>query len=348
MKRYQVSRGFKYALIVAATGVALLFVFLMELMRFYFPEKVGEFRHPNLRQNQIVSVTANECITFGPGVNHSPNVFLGTLSPREYYVYRLKLGEQYVLDVGVFDKNIIGTLEAWPEGKGGENQVTIVGRVMETNEIPLLIQVSAEDVRDEHHLLFFFSGIILVVACVMFLTVGRFHTVYEKPFEDSKRYKEIVLGQNYHLEEELAREKSLMEHYRQEQTEIKNDFKRGLWIIGGSLLGEAICFMFITTATLENTILAIFGVIAVLVAIVLFYVFLWGLKYLWNAYINSSFPSAHKISELFCLRTISVRREESSKLIGLITRKLEEQKQKEKDREQENNRLWLGTAPEET
>lgn len=348
MKRYQVSRGFKYALIVAATGLALLFVFLMELMRFYFPEKVGEFRHPNLRQNQIVSVTANECITFGPGVNHSPNVFLGTLSPREYYVYRLKLGEQYVLDVGVFDKNIIGTLEAWPEGKGGENQVTIVGRVMETNEIPLLIQVSAEDVRDEHHLLFFFSGIILVVACVMFLTVGRFHTVYEKPFEDSKRYKEIFLGQNYHLEEELAREKALMEHYQEEQKEINNDIKRGILIIVGSLLGEALCFLFMTAVTLDDALLAILGTLATLVALALFYVFLWGLKYLWNAYINSSFPSAHKISELFCLRTISVRREESSKLIGLITRKLEEQKQKEKDREQENNRLWLGTAPEET
>ena len=158
MKRYQVSRGFKYALIVAATGLALLFVFLMELMRFYFPEKVGEFRHPNLRQNQIVSVTANECITFGPGVNHSPNVFLGTLSPREYYVYRLKLGEQYVLDVGVFDKNIIGTLEAWPEGNGGENQVTIVGRVMETNEIPLLIQVSVKTSETSTIFCSFFPG----------------------------------------------------------------------------------------------------------------------------------------------------------------------------------------------
>ncbi|MBQ6094602.1 MAG: hypothetical protein IJL09_04320 [Lachnospiraceae bacterium] len=348
MKRYQVSRGFKYALIVAATGLALLFVFLMELVRFRFPKKIGEFSLKSLRNNQYVSVTANECVPGKGNGNATNSEYISPYNVQPVPSYRLRLGEEAYVDVVVEDAKTISELESWPEGKGGENYVTVVAKVIKEADRLLLYQTSEEHVRDEHHLLFFFSGMILVAACLMFLTVGRISTVYEKPFEDSKRYKEIFLGQNYHLEEELVREKALMEHYQEEQKEINNDIKRGILIIVGSLLGEALCFLFMTAATLDDALLAILGTLATLVALALFYVFLWGLKYLWNAYINSSFPSAHKISELFCLRTISVRREESSKLIGLITRKLEEQKQKEKDREQENKRLWLGTAPEET
>ena len=106
MKRYQVSKGFKYALMVAALGLSLLFVFLMELARFYFPIKLTEGRLASLRTNQIVKITTSRCYPKVEGRNHGDQFTLDLFSDTIYYEYQLRVGTNGVATVCISDKSI--------------------------------------------------------------------------------------------------------------------------------------------------------------------------------------------------------------------------------------------------
>ena len=341
MKRYQVSPYFKFTVILAATSIFLLVLYFTELLQYYFPKQINEFNISNLKNKQYVSVTSHECIP-APGSqgNASNSVFLSLTN--EYHIYRLRVGEQGSIEVGIYDKNMIQTLESWPEGKGNSS-ITVIARVTVDSGRAILLQVTPSEMKTHYGVLSFVAGILLIVTLLMFLTFGGIKMVYEKPFEDSRRYKEIYLGQNYHLEEELAREKNMMERYQQEREKNKSDFKLGLGITFGAFLVFAMCMLFMLAGSGSSVASGLLAGISVLMSVLAFYVFLWGIKILWNAYVNSDSPTARKISEQFMLHTLSIRREESAKLIRLMTIKLEEQKEKMKKLEEENQRLWQGS-----
>ncbi|MBR6151806.1 MAG: hypothetical protein IKQ25_11035 [Lachnospiraceae bacterium] len=340
MKCYQVSKYFKFTLVLAATSIFLLLFYITELLRYYFPKQINEFNMSNLKNRQYVSITSNECIPAPGGKGNASDAIFLSLT-EEYIVYRLRIGKQGTIDVGIYDKATQSTLEAWPEGRGGSSSVTIVARVNKDGGSVILLQVLPAEMKTHYGILSFLSGIFFIVTLLMFLTIGGIKVVYERPFEDSRRYKEIYLGQNYHLEEELVREKNMLERYQQEKEKNKEDIKLGVGIVLGALFVLGFCF-FISLGSVTSAANAILAGISVLVSVMAFYVLLWGIKILWNAYVNSDSPRARKISEQFMLHTLSIRREESEKLIRLMTIKLEEQKEKMRKLEEENQRLWQG------
>ena len=341
MKRYQVSPYFKFTMVLAATSIFLLLLYATELLQYYFPKKINEFNMSNFRNKQYVSITSKECI---PGSGTNGNALSSTFLSltNEYRMYRLRVGEQGFIDVGIYDKQTLQTLESWPEGKG-TSSITVIARVTIDSGRAILLQVTPSEMRTHYGILSFIAGILLIVTLLMFLTIGGIKVVYERPFEDSRRYKEIYLGQNYHLEEELAREKNMMERYQQEREKNKSDFKLGLGITFGAFLVFAMCMLFMLAGSGSSVASGLLAGISVLMSLLAFYVFLWGIKILWNAYVNSDSPTARKISEQFMLHTLSIRRVESAKLIRLMTIKLEEQKEKMKKLEEENQRLWQGS-----
>ena len=342
MKRYQVSKYFKFTVLLAATSIFLLMLYVTELLKYYFPKQINEFNMSNLKNMQYVSVTSSECIP-APGSkgNAANEVFLSLT--KDYQVYCLRVGKQGSIEVGIYDKDTQRILESWPEGKG-ESSIKVIARVTVDGGRAILLQVTPSEMKTRYSILSFLAAVLLVVTLFLFLTVGGIKVVYERPFEDSRRYKEIYLGQNYHLEEELTREKNMMERYRLEAEKNKTDIKLGLGMMLGAFLVMTLCFSFMSFGSATSVVSGFLAGISVLVSVLAFYVFLWGIKILWNAYVNSDSPTARKISEQFMLHTLSIRREESAKLIRLMTIKLEEQKEKMKKLGEENQRLWQGMA----
>ena len=142
------------------------------------------------------------------------------------------------------------------------------------------------------------------------------------------------------MEEELKRERELLERYRKEQADMKKWFQLGFGMTVGCILGMLFCaLLFKGFSMTSNPILYALGVILLFV---FFYVLLIGIKFVWMAYINSDWPSARRISELFLLRTLSVKKEETSKLINLLSRKVKEAEELAKEKGEENIRMWYG------
>lgn len=331
MKRYQLSKYFKFTIVLAATSILLLMLYFGELLRYYFPLEVNEFNLSLLKNDQYARITSSECVP-APNVkgNATDQVFLGLFT--EYPIYRLRIGKQGTLDVGICDKELISTIASWPDGKGDQS-ITVIARVSADDGKYFLLQTTKEEMRQRYGILSFSSGILTCITLMFFLTIGGVKVVYEKPFEDSKRYKDVFYGRTYHLEEELEHERKTLEQYRKEQLRIKKDFKIGIWISLGALMGWILCIMIMMLGSATSVAVGLLSGLSVILSVVCFYALLWGLKFVWNAYLNSDAPSAHKISEMFLLRTISVRREESAKLINLLMRKINEKNENQKEKE---------------
>ena len=161
MKRYQVSPYFKFTVISAATSIFLLVLYFTELLQYYFPKQIKEFNISNLKNKQYVSVTSHECIP-APGSqgNASNSVFLSLTN--EYHTYRLRVGEQGSIEVGIYDKNMIQTLESWPEGKGNSS-ITVIARVTIDSGRAILLQVTPSEMKTHYGVLSFVAGILLIV-----------------------------------------------------------------------------------------------------------------------------------------------------------------------------------------
>lgn len=336
VKRYQVSKFFQFTLILVATGLMLMFLYLVEIVRYHLPKELTEFNADLMRQGSYVTITSG---ALAPQGDRNSTAFFLTFA-QEYQLYYLLLGESKEVPVLVSNKNLITKLESWRNGQGMGDTVSMIARVEKIDGKTYFWQVTKEEVRQSHGILSFVGGIVLCAGLLLFATIGGFRVVYEKPFEDSKRYKDIFLGRSYRMEEELKRERELLERYRKEQADMKKWFQLGFGMTVGCILGMLFCaLLFKGFSMTSNPILYALGVILLFV---FFYVLLIGIKFIWMAYINSDWPSARRISELFLLRTLSVKKEETSKLINLLSRKVKEAEELAKEKGEENIRMWYG------
>lgn len=173
----------------------------------------------------------------------------------------------------------------------------------------------------------------LTVAAVLFLTVGGIQTVYVKPFEDSRRYKECLYGKEFDLEVRLQKEKQNLERYRMEQ---RNAWKSAL--IGVGLLLGGIAVIVLSLILYSTFILFILGIFPG------FYLVLMSFTWFWSAFVNSDLALAETVSDLFLLRSCPVKIEETSKLVSVLTRRVREEKEAEEKRREDgdNQRLWFG------
>ena len=64
-------------------------------------------------------------------------------------------------------------------------------------------------------------------------------------------------------------------------------------------------------------------------------------KLFWQSFVNTDYPLAYRISDLFLLRTNSIKREEASKIIAVIRNRLSSGPEEEK-KEEENVLMWYG------
>lgn len=151
-----------------------------------------------------------------------------------------------------------------------------------------------------------------------FITIGGFKRVIVPPFEDSKRYKECVRGQMYNVEEQLQKEKENRDRAYLEQSESWKTALEGLGIFLAGLILTIICY--ITAFFCMPLILGVFPG---------YFIMFMSFRWLWEGFINSSLPIAGKISEQFMIHSTSVKIEEATKLINALSKRLEEEREKE-------------------
>ena len=345
MRRYQVSKHFKVTLVIFLAGLLFFILYLMSILRYAFSVEVNEFNIGTLKKNQYVDITAKECVTYlregtQKGYTNTTGGAVGL--GRDYTGYTQKIGENAYIAVEMEDPRLIKEIEAWPFGKGSE-PITFKGQVKGTKlhrtvaegiltEVSIF-QVTKEEVETAHSILSFIGGIGICVSLVMYLTFAGIKVVYVRPLEDSKRYKDYYLGRVYRMELDLEREKKNLEEIRAEQEKHKKNLLIGIGACVVSLL-----------ATLVIGYLWLSGVLAITglcLTIISAYVHLWSILFTWDAFLNLDHPLAYKISDLFLLRTCSIKREEASKYISVISKRLEQDKQEEEQRRQKQEEMGV-------
>lgn len=166
------------------------------------------------------------------------------------------------------------------------------------------------------------------ISFILFLTVGGFESEMQRPFEDSKKYRECCRGTVYDLETSLQREKANKERYYLEQRESGKTALEGVGIFLVGFLVNLISTgidMWIS----PRAFLPILPVGHWAGCFIEYF----GLTWIFRAYTNSNMLFAKEISEAFMLHTTSVKMEECSKMIAVIQRKIREEEEGRKKNE---------------
>lgn len=335
MKRYSVSKHFKFTLLLIAFSVTFLILYFLQMLRYRFPTEVTAQNVRSLKNNQYVRITMDQYLAEKENVSGETSTMVGYVS---YMVY---IGDSAYLPVGIQDKELLAALNSYSHGHG--DQISFIGRVLKREPSPeanyawyyriyekfdadllvkdtVIYQLNEKEVQTGYKILLFFGGIGMTVALLLFFTVGGIHVTCERPFEESKRYKECVLGRIYDLEDELRKEKRALEELRQEQRETKKRVLLGTGLFFGGILIIGICYV------LAYVFLQLYFAVGIYLGM---YVVCMGVKWLWYAFINSDLLLAKRISELFLLRSYSVRIEESVKIVNALKKRLWESREKE-------------------
>lgn len=332
MKRCVVSSNFKYTLLIIIYSMTFLFLYLNKILQYRFPTEVTAQNVRTLEKDQYVRITMDQYLVEEVGDRGS------YLDSGEAYVdFMVCIGYSAYLPVKIQDRELLSVLSTYTHGQG--DQISFVGKVVkqeypsgvnyvrylfyESFDITKLVkdtyvyQLDENEVRSDHKYLLFLGGIGMTVALLMFFTIGGIHTTYERPFEETERYKEYVSGRIYDWEDELRKEKITLEELRQEQREAKKRILPGTGLfVGGILIGiyfEHLRLNFDVCTYIVINIVCL------------------GADRLWYAFINSELFLANKISELFSIRSCSVRIEESIKIINAIKKRLWENREKEQE-----------------
>lgn len=352
MKRYQVSKHFIHTFWIFCVSCVLLLFYVMGILRYYFPIELDEFNARLLKKDQYVRINIQECLpTKGSGKTEE-GLSIGMV--KDYWNYTVQLGRSAYIRVGISDESVRDKINSWPGGRGKE-PVQMIGRVDQTRFskavyewydnntdldrdmiVPdtMIYQVTAKEIGTKYNILFFLGGIGLCIAFLLFCTIGGIRSVYVTPFEDTKRYRDYVLGRSYQLERDLEREKKVYDEICKEQKDMFGWFWKGILICIGIFVAMIFFYILYIGA---NSLFASYVFLA------LTFCFIWGIKFVWHSFLNTDSPLAYKISDLFLLRNCSIRREESSKLITLMSQKLDEKKEKDHGENGEGQVLmWYG------
>lgn len=159
-------------------------------------------------------------------------------------------------------------------------------------------------------------GIALAVLC--FFTIGGIKRVEVPPFEDSKRYKECVRGVMYNIEDQLRKEKENRDLAYLQQGDSLKTILEGVGIFFIGFLITATCY--VLAFVCMPLIIGIFPG---------YYVMFMSFRWFWDGFINSSMPLAVKLSEKFMIHSASMKIQEATKLIDVLSKRMEEERKKE-------------------
>lgn len=332
VKRYDVSKHFKNTLTFAVVGLAYLCIYL----RLQVPTEVTAANVRSLKDDQHVRITMNRYLV---------KKWKGDTLPVEVDgSYMVCIGNSAYLLVIIEDKQLISVLESYSEGRG--ESISFEGWVSKKDPNPVVdlyhyllynildpdllvndavvYQMNEKPFPTAAHVFLVDGCLFIVTALVLFFTVGGIRVIYVKPFEDSKRYKECVFSHIYNLEEELQRERYILESLIQQQRKAKRRGYIGfvLFFCGIPIFFNNMVLLVSDTSIYIN----LYYVLGIYIGRELLFK---GWSWLWNAFINSDLSLAQWLSDRYLLRTLSVKKEESSKIINILNLRLKERRELE-------------------
>ena len=351
MKRYSVSKYFKFVLLIIAFSVAFLIFYFIQMLQYRYPTDVTGQNVKFLKNNQYVRIAVDQYLVKKENVSDETSATAG------YVSYMIRISDSAYLPVEIEDKGLLDALKSYSHGHG--DKISFIGivtkmepsseanyawyyHIYENFDADLLVkdtviyQLNEKAVQAEYKFCLMIGCMGMMVALLLFFTVGGIHITYEIPFEESKRYKMCVLGRIDDLEEELRKEKRALEELRQEQRETKKRALLGIGLFIGGIFLIVACFV------LAYVLLQVYFSVGIYLGI---YVIFMGIKWLWYAFINSDLFLAKRISELFMLRSYSIRIEESVKIVNALKKRLWERREKEQKTVQEGRRGESESGP---
>ena len=319
MKRYQVSKHFILTLFSFAIALTLLAVYFIGDERILVSRPLLDSDMADLKHGSYVNFDIDAVLT-GKHNDICAAITSG-LKTYEYYTVRLKDGTW--IRLGLFDEKTMASLKKFKKYK--EWTMHLTGCIDRKHDFTLnWYQKSAPEfdlnllrqdivinqVSDDPFGLYRTMGIFfLFLTLFLFITIGGIRTVCVRPFEDSKSYRDCLLGRGFDLEKRLEKEEENLRIYKMEQKESRKSI-----LIGLALLILGLLIVSISILIAMNAFLKLF----VIGTIVGCYLVFMSPYWFWNGFVNSGSLLAHKVSEMFLLRTTSVKIDETYKMIGAL------------------------------
>lgn len=332
MKRYAVSKYFKITMALAIFSTCLLLCAAIDNYRCYHPIELSAGRLSLLKENQYVRLNFNHYLVNRLNFHISAAYLQGS---RTYDTYTVELDDHTFIQLCVYDQSTHRAMESFVNGYGERLTVRgkVSGRVDDDNLVwydnvadfhishlyqdHRIIQVTEEESLSRGHFVRICGYAGLTAAVLLFFSAGGIRTVYQESFENSKTYKEWLLGRNYSLERDLQQQKERLEILKQRQG--KNTLKIVLGI-----LAAAISFFWCVEEMIQFFDLSSI-VPKIAVADVLF---IWGITISCRAFLNSDMHHALEISELFLQDTIPVRIDRTLKIISVLRQRMDKEQQR--------------------
>lgn len=330
MKRYHVSKYFWFVFSAITFSLFLILFSLIDMALFKHPTKLNDSNVRKLRENSYVELKV-ERILMGENGYPIRGAYMSPSGMGENVRYTVAVGENTYIEMSFGEKESIQLLEGFSGGTG--TGFTVRGRVSDVaidqdiyqwsipgfdleNLIPdkRIIETSEKSVGGYFKAKLLFAGAILVVAGLLCFTGIGICPVDEPLFEETKQYKKLLAERNYNLEGDLEKAQNRKEELRQKQG--KNT--KWIWIGIVMALFGGHTYLYLATHYAE-----IGG--SPWIILLMLVLFFCGIRTFWRAVLNSQWPPALKIATKFTLNTIPVQIEETSKIIGILRRRLAEQ-----------------------
>jgi len=336
MKRYLVSGGFVFTVTVAVISMCLWIFTFVQLSGIRNETIVTDENVFDLENGQIVRFSGNHLL-IEKGKDH-PDFEKQYGQPVIVVFY---VGEKAYIRTLIKSKDLIDVLDSYKYGEGAyvsfrASVVTDNGSRERTRKAydthdgsydpdKLVTSYTLKEFTEEEYelkanLLFSMSGFTTILALFIYFTIGGIKIVYDRPFEDSRRYKKFVNGVIYDLEAELRREKEALRRLKERQTMENPSYRKrgyGLTIGGGVLAACCLYGLGISTIFLPVLLISVYFII-------------WGIRVIWDAYLNSPDPRALRYAEMTMKDTIPVKIKQTEKCIAVLEKRLEKSK-KEKE-----------------
>ena len=172
-----------------------------------------------------------------------------------------------------------------------------------------------------------------VVSFILFMRGERIHPVEVKPIEESAEYIHYLRGKDYAIKEELVRRQRHLERLESDQKGILK------WAFGGVfLVGIGVFFFWraIPDIVLTNKVVARAWFSLAYPALALGSILIIaGFRMIWISIINSDSEFTRNLADKYTLDTYPVRISREKILIGVISDRLEKEKELERKKREE-------------
>ncbi|MBR4732436.1 MAG: hypothetical protein IK081_06670 [Lachnospiraceae bacterium] len=338
MKRYQASKHILITLMTFILSLAMWAAYFIGDARLKLARPLRVSELSDLKQGTYVRFDISSVIIgkYGSVCASSSN------GAKTFEYFTIPFDENTWIRVGISDPKTISQMERFT--KGINQTLHLTGRVNRKLEFGtawyekgladfdpgkvvrdlVIDQTTAGD-------LYFFrimAVVFLITSLILFVTIGGIKVVYVRPFTDSQKYKECYFGKGFDLEKRLVKEQENLKIYEKEQ---KESWKSCL--VGAALL---FCGLLVIAVSILMSMATIIYMLTIGVVIGAYLIFM-SPYWFWSGFVNSGSTLARKISDLFLLRTTSVKIDECYKMIQALKKHVDKN-----EAEQEQVKMWYG------